>query len=297
MKKPTLEGIAILEKPKQKITIIVPGGGMMGCDAREFLITRGRMSTPRGECLIVSPPRSQKMRYMEKVLKHGVIVLRGHVSKTDLPVFEGDVSYSRGGMMCTSMTLDGVGGRFVDAAGDGGHTLLTGLRSQLVLHSLLPTLNATLWAARTGDEKGKLLEAHFAPTLVEALGPPYTQFEFDIAPQAPARKELLTTAMKKKLMAREGKPAKPIFKIFNPGGAGTWLLCSLEPDGDTLWAVCDIGFDCVEYGTVSLEELETTRSKAFNLHMERDKYFDGAGMAVAELTRLESLQQWREVKA
>jgi hypothetical protein len=117
------------------------------------------------------------------------------------------------------------------------------------------------------------------------------------APSAPARKELLTAVMKKKLMDRDGKPAKPIFKIFDPGGAGTWLLCSLEPDGDTLWAVCDLGFGCVEYGTVSLEELETARSQSFNLHMERDKYFAGAGMSVSALTSLSSLQQWQEVKS
>lgn len=299
MKKPTLEGIAILEKPKQKITIIVIGAGEMAHDYRESLVTRGRVSTLRGDCLLVSRPGSSKQRFLEPMLRHGAIVLKGHVSKTDLPVFVGDVPYELPyGGTGTRTVLYGDGGNFVDAARDGGRTLLANLREHLVLHSLPPTIKASLSLPSTHDGFGNVLDAHFGPTLVEALGPPMTQFDILPAPpQAPERKALLTAVMKNKLMAREGKPAKPIFKIFDPGGAGTWLLCSLEPDGDTLWAVCDIGFGCVEYGTVSLEELETTRSKAFNLHMERDKYFDGAGMSVAELTSLESLQQRQEVKA
>ena len=34
-------GLALLEKPKQKLTLIVPGGGMMGCDSRNFIVTKG----------------------------------------------------------------------------------------------------------------------------------------------------------------------------------------------------------------------------------------------------------------
>jgi dihydroorotate dehydrogenase len=60
------------------------------------------------------------------------------------------------------------------------------------------------------------------------------------------------------------------------------LLCSLEDDGDTLWAVCDLGLGYVEYGTVSLKELETGRGPRFKMPFERDRHFDGRGFNMAE---------------
>jgi hypothetical protein len=284
-------GLALLEKPKQKLTLIVPGGGMMGCDSRNFIVTKG-LSDGRP---IYAAPKSPKKYYLDRALSAGAILLKGHLSRTDLPIFEGDIPrMTSGGYSVTSMILDGVGGRFVDAANDGGVTLLNNLKQHLLFHTVSPDRKLTLLAPRHDNEsggEGVVIDANFENAFEVAMGPPVSLEPVATAPIAPARKELLTAAMKKKLMDRDGKPAKPIFKIFDSGGAGTWLLCSLEPDGDTLWAVCDIGFGCVEYGTVSLEELETARSKAFNLHMERDKFFDGAGLkSVAELTGLESLQ-------
>lgn len=63
-------------------------------------------------------------------------------------------------------------------------------------------------------------------------------------------------------------------KFFNPCGAATWLITRLDPDGDTLWGLCDLGMDCVEYGTVSLKELESTVLR-FGLKIERDLHFKG----------------------
>jgi hypothetical protein len=291
-----LQGLELLEKPKQKMTMIVPGGGMMGCDSRNMIVTRGR---PVGhDVLAYAAPRAKKIYSLDRALQRGAILLHGHVDKKELPIFEGDVSYpcSSGGMM-TSMILDGVGGRFVDAAGDQGVTLLRELKKRLLLHTIPGDRKFVLRGVRTDRGEGVVIDAHFESAFAAVMGPPVSLEPVAAAPSAPARKELLTAVMKKKLMDRDGKPAKPIFKIFDPGGAGTWLLCSLEPDGDTLWAVCDLGFGCVEYGTVSLEELETARSQSFNLHMERDKYFAGAGMSVSALTSLSSLQQWQEVKS
>jgi hypothetical protein len=45
--------------------------------------------------------------------------------------------------------------------------------------------------------------------------------------------------MKLQLLEAEekGNPTHPLFKIFSPEGAATWLLCGMEPNEDTLWAV------------------------------------------------------------
>jgi DUF2958 family protein len=60
-----------------------------------------------------------------------------------------------------------------------------------------------------------------------------------------------------------------VCKFFDPVGAGVWLVCELEEDGDTLWAIVDLGMDCVEFGTVSLAELREHR--LMGLGIERDR--------------------------
>ena len=62
---------------------------------------------------------------------------------------------------------------------------------------------------------------------------------------------------------------KPVVKLFNPGGTGTWLIS--EKRGDTLFGLCDLGFP--ELGNVSLSELEAFTGR-FGLRIERDKYFE-----------------------
>ena len=93
--------------------------------------------------------------------------------------------------------------------------------------------------------------------------------------------------------AEEEGNAKPIYKLFDPAGSGTWLVCSLEDDNDTLWVVGDIGQDVVEYGPVSLYDLETSRGPRFGTTIERDKYFTGVKMSIAELCSLTTLQHAR----
>lgn len=78
-----------------------------------------------------------------------------------------------------------------------------------------------------------------------------------------------------------------VLKLFNPCGAATWLITRIDPDGDTMWGLCDLGFDCVEYGTVSLREIMSVRVPPFGLRIERDRHFKGA--KVSELIDRNSL--------
>ena len=53
---------------------------------------------------------------------------------------------------------------------------------------------------------------------------------------------------------------QPVVKLFDPCGAGTWLLTEIEPDDhDIAWGLCDLGMGTPEFGTVSLKELATMR--------------------------------------
>ncbi|MGK9232230.1 DUF2958 domain-containing protein [Inquilinus limosus] len=64
----------------------------------------------------------------------------------------------------------------------------------------------------------------------------------------------------------------PVVKLFVAGGAATWLLTELLPDGDTLFGLCDMGSP--ELGYVSLGELEGVQLP-FGLRIERDPHFRG----------------------
>jgi len=65
----------------------------------------------------------------------------------------------------------------------------------------------------------------------------------------------------------------PLVKLFHAAGAGTWLLCHLEEDLDTAWGYADLGYGCVEYGTVSLNELASC-PRTMGLGVERDIHID-----------------------
>ena len=71
--------------------------------------------------------------------------------------------------------------------------------------------------------------------------------------------------------ARDPDPA-PVVKLFNPVGAATWLATELDPDGDTLFGLADLGFDCPELGSFSLGEIAAVRLP-FGLGIERDLAF------------------------
>jgi len=65
-----------------------------------------------------------------------------------------------------------------------------------------------------------------------------------------------------------------VLKLFNPCGAQTWLITQMEPDGDIMYGLADIGMGCVEYGSISLNEIKSVRLP-FGLTIERDMHFRG----------------------
>lgn len=67
---------------------------------------------------------------------------------------------------------------------------------------------------------------------------------------------------------------KPVVKLFNPCGVGTWLLTELDPDAPTIaFGLCDLGYP--ELGSVCLDELIALRLP-FGLKIERDQFFSAS---------------------
>ncbi len=99
---------------------------------------------------------------------------------------------------------------------------------------------------------------------------------------------LLTKAQRAKLLDNGRRQAAvkgtdleldlwPVVKLFNPCGAGTWLLTEIDPEDDTVaWGLCDLGMGCAEFGTVSLTELAEYRGR-LGLDIERDLWFEARG--------------------
>lgn len=71
----------------------------------------------------------------------------------------------------------------------------------------------------------------------------------------------------------DGDPV-PVLKLFNPAGPGTWLITELDPDGDTMFGLCDLDMGCPELGSVSLREISSVKLP-FGLTIERDVFFEG----------------------
>jgi len=88
---------------------------------------------------------------------------------------------------------------------------------------------------------------------------------------------LIPDALRPQLAANAATPGAdpvPVLKLFNPTGAGTWLITELGPDGDTLFGLCDLETGCPELGHVSLAELAGV-TLPFGLTIERDVHFEG----------------------
>lgn len=64
----------------------------------------------------------------------------------------------------------------------------------------------------------------------------------------------------------------PVVKFFNPFGEGVWLATELDPDGDILFGLADLGYP--ELGSFSLEEMQSIRLP-FGMGIERDLLFTG----------------------
>jgi hypothetical protein len=93
--------------------------------------------------------------------------------------------------------------------------------------------------------------------------------------------DLLTPDIRAALLANgeasatsEGRhdPA-PVVKWFNPVGAATWLVTEMDEDGDTMFGLADLGFQCPEMGSFSLSEIAALRLP-LGLSIERDLTFE-----------------------
>lgn len=88
---------------------------------------------------------------------------------------------------------------------------------------------------------------------------------------------LIPDALRPQLRANAAQPDNdpvPVLKLFNPTGPGTWLITELDPDGDTMFGLCDLDMGCAELGSVSLREI-TSVTLPFGLTIERDVSFEG----------------------
>ena len=89
--------------------------------------------------------------------------------------------------------------------------------------------------------------------------------------------KLFTEEQRTKLLAngtRRGADHKPVVKLFNPCGAGTWLLSELDPEfpDECGFGLADLGFGTPELGSIGLLELTEYRGP-FGLGIERDIHF------------------------
>ena len=89
--------------------------------------------------------------------------------------------------------------------------------------------------------------------------------------------KLLTEEQRTKLLAngtRRGADHEPVVKLFNPCGAGTWLLSELDPEypDECGFGLADLGFGTPELGSIGLLELTEYRGP-FGLGIKRDIHF------------------------
>lgn len=72
---------------------------------------------------------------------------------------------------------------------------------------------------------------------------------------------------------------KPVVKLFNPTGNGTWLISELHEDG-TAFGLADLGMGSPEMGYIDMKELAAFRGRA-GLPIERDRWFSPTKSLVA----------------
>ena len=96
--------------------------------------------------------------------------------------------------------------------------------------------------------------------------------------------KLLTKAQRERLLrngARRGDDHVPVAKLFNPTGAGTWILAELDPDEPEIgFGLADLGMGFPELGEISLHELSEFRGR-FGLGIERDLHFNARGRPIS----------------
>ncbi len=89
--------------------------------------------------------------------------------------------------------------------------------------------------------------------------------------------QLMTKELEKRFAKvgsqEEVKDPVVIAKFFNPAGAGTWYATEYDAESKVFFGYVSIfGDHCDEWGTFSLEELQTVTGQ-LGLSIERDLYF------------------------
>ena len=85
----------------------------------------------------------------------------------------------------------------------------------------------------------------------------------------------LLTEKQRKTLAESwyDTPQMPQFKLFNPTGAATWHLSSIDPDDTNIaFGLCDLGMGFPEMGNVDLNELEHFKGP-LGIGIERDLHW------------------------
>ena len=93
------------------------------------------------------------------------------------------------------------------------------------------------------------------------------------------RMKLVTAKLREKLLrngARPGADPIPVLKLFDPGGAGTWLIAEMNPEApDRLFGLGQPSLASPpELGVVSLAAMQHCRGRS-GLGIERDRCFTG----------------------
>ena len=97
--------------------------------------------------------------------------------------------------------------------------------------------------------------------------------------------KLFTGAQRERLLAngaRRGADHVPVVRLFNPTGAGTWLLTELDPEhpDDYAFGLADLGMGFPELGDISVRELAEFRG-LMGLGIERDLHFRPRARAIS----------------
>jgi len=98
--------------------------------------------------------------------------------------------------------------------------------------------------------------------------------------------KLYTESQKKQLIKnfeienRTGSMQKPVIKLFNPSGLGTWFVSSMSEDETIGYGVCKI--QETEIGSIDMKGLAKIVCPPLGLPIERDIHFEANKHTVEE---------------
>ena len=95
---------------------------------------------------------------------------------------------------------------------------------------------------------------------------------------SPLREQLLRNYRDSQLAMNHGpcEDLWPVVKLFAPWNQAVWLLTELDPDGEILFGLCDLGYGIPELRHVYLSEIASLEGPA-DLRVERDILFEAKG--------------------